>query len=116
MNDEVADRRRGQIETERLPALAVVERHVHAALRPGEQQAALQGILTHGVHDLVGRYARDALPPALAAVFRSIDVRAQRSDEHTSELQSRLHLVCRLMLEKKKNTKTTHHLSVDTHV
>src|SRR2546422_4378129 len=28
--------------------------------------------------------------------------RTQRSEEHTSELQSRLHLVCRLLLEKKK--------------
>src|SRR2546422_4921290 len=28
-----------------------------------------------------------------------------RSEEHTSELQSRLHLVCRLLLEKKNNTK-----------
>src|SRR2546422_8435682 len=28
--------------------------------------------------------------------------RHQRSEEHTSELQSRLHLVCRLLLEKKK--------------
>src|SRR2546422_3085836 len=28
-----------------------------------------------------------------------------RSEEHTSELQSRLHLVCRLLLEKKKNIK-----------
>src|SRR2546422_7953665 len=32
-----------------------------------------------------------------------LDVDAQRSEEHTSELQSRLHLVCRLLLEKKKN-------------
>src|SRR2546422_7790463 len=30
------------------------------------------------------------------------DFRAVRSEEHTSELQSRLHLVCRLLLEKKK--------------
>src|SRR3989442_12035542 len=30
-----------------------------------------------------------------------------RSEEHTSELQSRPHLVCRLLLEKKKNKKTT---------
>src|SRR2546422_6560574 len=30
-----------------------------------------------------------------------------RSEEHTSELQSRLHLVCRLLLEKKKKKKTT---------
>src|SRR2546429_7040252 len=31
-------------------------------------------------------------------------VRPGRSEEHTSELQSRLHLVCRLLLEKKKKT------------
>src|SRR2546429_4423163 len=30
------------------------------------------------------------------------DVLSGRSEEHTSELQSRLHLVCRLLLEKKK--------------
>src|SRR5256884_5773094 len=30
-----------------------------------------------------------------------------RSEEHTSELQSRLHLVCRLLLEKKKNNRLT---------
>src|SRR3712207_8129720 len=30
-----------------------------------------------------------------------------RSEEHTSELQSRQYLVCRLLLEKKKKTKTT---------
>src|SRR2546422_8561656 len=40
----------------------------------------------------------------------------QRSEEHTSELQSRLHLVCRLLLEKKKHhlprpsPRTRHHL------
>src|SRR5687768_17833130 len=32
----------------------------------------------------------------------------QRSEEHTSELQSRLHLVCRLLLEKKKKQKNHH--------
>ena len=32
-----------------------------------------------------------------------------RSEEHTSELQSRLHLVCRLLLEKKKKTVTQKH-------
>src|SRR5256884_1485357 len=31
-----------------------------------------------------------------------LDFKGQRSEEHTSELQSRLHLVCRLLLEKKK--------------
>src|SRR3989442_7021310 len=32
----------------------------------------------------------------------------QRSEEHTSELQSRPHLVCRLLLEKKKISTPTH--------
>src|SRR2546422_7499110 len=34
-----------------------------------------------------------------------------RSEEHTSELQSRLHLVCRLLLEKKKNKICTKHVA-----
>src|SRR2546422_5180368 len=33
--------------------------------------------------------------------------RVHRSEEHTSELQSRLHLVCRLLLEKKKTIRPT---------
>src|SRR5256884_6748850 len=38
-----------------------------------------------------------------------------RSEEHTSELQSRLHLVCRLLLEKKKNQE--HYLiSLDAYI
>src|SRR5260370_22393380 len=42
---------------------------------------------------------------AVRAVYR---VGAARSEEHTSELQSHLNLVCRLLLEKKK-TPTTYH-------
>src|SRR5690348_17664086 len=45
------------------------------------------------------------------------DVEADRSEEHTSKLQSPVHLVCRLLLEKKKNrynerihTEQNHHL------
>src|SRR2546422_1567894 len=38
--------------------------------------------------------------------LRRRTVRQHRSEEHTSELQSRLHLVCRLLLEKKKKTTT----------
>src|SRR5687768_17790997 len=44
------------------------------------------------------------LPPELAPAGR--ERRARRSEEHTSELQSRLHLVCRLLLEKKKKTQS----------
>src|SRR6266436_6611909 len=41
------------------------------------------------VHDVIEAYA----------------LQCERSEEHTSELQSRLHLVCRLLLEKKKHTR-----------
>src|SRR2546422_5774201 len=45
-------------------------------------------------------------PPARAHGRREGPRRhGSRSEEHTSELQSRLHLVCRLLLEKKKNIK-----------
>src|SRR2546429_4723454 len=39
-------------------------------------------------------------PMFVAAQFTGLE--GKRSEEHTSELQSRLHLVCRLLLEKKK--------------
>src|SRR2546422_7709369 len=38
----------------------------------------------------------------------------QRSEEHTSELQSRLHLVCRLLLEKKKKKRNHITITSDT--
>src|SRR2546429_3743455 len=41
--------------------------------------------------------------PACAPSPAGDDVGFWRSEEHTSELQSRLHLVCRLLLEKKKH-------------
>src|SRR2546422_5962714 len=56
----------------------------------------------------------DAHPIALKSAFHDRQLRPgprgpgrswrSRSEEHTSELQSRLHLVCRLLLEKKKKT------------
>src|SRR5260370_9765827 len=42
--------------------------------------------------------------PAIEIAATSADA---RSEEHTSELQSHLNLVCRLLLEKKKKTNTT---------
>src|SRR5687768_18064683 len=39
-------------------------------------------------------------------VTRRLEDAGFRSEEHTSELQSRLHLVCRLLLEKKKKKQT----------
>src|SRR3712207_7864407 len=55
-------------------------------------------------HD--GRSATDMLdglgPGQILLADRAYDSNALRSEEHTSELQSRQYLVCRLLLEKKK--------------
>src|SRR5256885_7263460 len=48
-------------------------------------------------------------------VVPAADRRLQRSEEHTSELQSPCNLVCRLLLEKKKNSAHTHHQSSTCH-
>src|SRR3712207_7214513 len=46
---------------------------------------------------------------ASVLVWQTFSLNRKRSEEHTSELQSRQYLVCRLLLEKKK--KHTHYLS-----
>src|SRR5690349_22671155 len=48
-------------------------------------------------------------PPNLAGFTTAIPTPEQRSEEHTSELQSRRDLVCRLLLEKKKNARSDDH-------
>src|SRR2546429_9631347 len=48
--------------------------------------------------------ASPSTPCAGSVVLVKNTVTPRRSEEHTSELQSRLHLVCRLLLEKKKQT------------
>src|SRR5207253_9238970 len=53
----------------------------------------------HGLHP--------PLPPRHERAAASDGGRRPRSEEHTSELQSRGHLVCRLLLEKKKKQNTT---------
>src|SRR2546429_4909637 len=49
--------------------------------------------------------SRSRKPTSRSARRAAACVPLARSEEHTSELQSRLHLVCRLLLEKKKSTK-----------
>src|SRR3712207_9194062 len=58
----------------------------------------------------VGDVVQDGMPyhqvEAVVGVGDGLGV-GDRSEEHTSELQSRQYLVCRLLLEKKKKKKTT---------
>src|SRR2546422_1698107 len=48
---------------------------------------------------------RNIVPAYKLVLQRRQERVCRRSEEHTSELQSRLHLVCRLLLEKKKTKK-----------
>src|SRR3712207_8676248 len=56
------------------------------------------------VSDSVNAALIVATPTTIASVVSSVRSRCCRSEEHTSELQSRQYLVCRLLLEKKKDT------------
>src|SRR5687768_18443441 len=51
---------------------------------------------------IAGHDPRDSTSAPRPVPSYSANVRQPRSEEHTSELQSRLHLVCRLLLDKKK--------------
>src|SRR3712207_8805968 len=63
-------------------------------------RSSLRCRLGHGLHHIVHHAVDQILVVALA---HDADDRLGRSEEHTSELQSRQYLVCRLLLEKKKN-------------
>src|SRR2546429_9799947 len=54
-----------------------------------------------------GAVGLSALGGRSTAAIQDATFLVQRSEEHTSELQSRLHLVCRLLLEKKKKKNRT---------
>src|SRR5438874_11784588 len=69
---------------------------------------ATTDIYTLSLHDalpILSRADFRAATAALTARLRPVVRRAMRSEEHTSELQSRRDLVCRLLLEKKKKRK-----------
>src|SRR2546429_3163053 len=103
---------RGRVEEALARAAAIVEVSDDAIIAK-----TLDGTITSwnaGAERLYGYSAREAIgrpialiiPPEpgdeLPKILAQI-ARGERSEEHTSELQSRLHLVCRLLLEKKKN-------------
>src|SRR5690625_4064976 len=71
--------------------------------------------LKNNIRSLAALYLAAGLDPERSTLFIQSEVPAhaqqepqiERSEEHTSELQSRGHLVCRLLLEKKKSYAST---------
>src|SRR3712207_7007447 len=79
----------------------------------GAKEAVHTRYIDQGSSALTGRTCPKRVPrtplresPA-GRLGRSVSRRGGRSEEHTSELQSRQYVVCRLLLEK-KNQKSTH--------
>src|SRR5260370_19333686 len=68
---------------------------------------------------LACRWVADVAAPSLTSLIDVVDEQNQpigvvRSEEHTSELQSHLNLVCRLLLEKKKKSPQNTHCDTQT--
>src|SRR5262245_64183555 len=69
------------------------------------QLSVIKGATIGAMASLLSELARRAVPTFLAQVEKYSHGKANRSEEHTSELQSLRHLVCRLLLEKKNKVK-----------
>src|SRR5689334_24664797 len=78
-----------------------------------ETQIADRGLYQPGKAQVAGQSRHTGTsrrtPSALTPLRRLQGLFGNRSEEHTSELQSQFHLVCRLLLEKKKKNNTDKH-------
>ena len=87
-----------------LPISKIIERHftLDRTMKGGDHAASLepQGF-TKMVRDI--RAVEESMGSFKKEIQKSEPPVFKRSEEHTSELQSRTNLVCRLLLEKKKN-------------
>src|SRR2546422_6013920 len=80
--------------------LGLVDAHGVILERPAEGQFHFPVVA--GITRQTPREERERRMKLYVQFLREIELVRPRSEEHTSELQSRLHLVCRLLLEKKK--------------
>src|SRR3712207_7266480 len=83
---------------------------ISRVLKPGGRALTTFFLLDAESRQLIadGRSGLEFLEPDAHVSVLSDDV-PERSEEHTSELQSRQYLVCRLLLEKKKKRKNSPH-------
>src|SRR5579863_10749572 len=94
------------------PYLAVDGENVGVAARVNKVYFFLVGfffndtatteIYTLSLHDALPIFVLTWSYPTVEAASKALPPTSLRSEEHTSELQSPVHLVCRLLLEKKK--------------
>src|SRR6266849_10269376 len=85
----------------------MTERTPHLSIFFFFNDTATTEIYTLSLHDALPICSTCASPPWVRAPSPPGTSASSRSEEHTSELQSRVDLVCRLLLEKKKNKGVT---------
>src|SRR5689334_23949770 len=73
------------------------------AMQIAKEIAGFSGAKADDLRKAIGKKNREAMATLKPEFFEGC--RRSRSEEHTSELQSQFHLVCRLLLEKKKDKK-----------
>src|ERR1035438_10559748 len=78
----------------------------------GRQFAHWLEVFNRGQRDELQKFLKENDPEA--RIDQQMDFRRMRSEEHTSELQSLRHLVCRLLLEKKKKKNQHDHTESQT--
>src|SRR5438270_10343889 len=90
----------------------MIRRPPRSTLFPYRRSSDLVPRLVELRHD--ARHARQHLERGLQLVAANLGHRRddERSEEHTSELQSQSNLVCRLLLEKKKKSNTNTNLQI----
>src|SRR5690606_40836995 len=89
------------------PAVTMVAACIRALTGVGPCIASGSQVNSGSCADLAVAPTRSSRPTAVTIPASACAAPANRSEEHTSELQSRENLVCRLLLEKKKKTKRT---------
>src|SRR2546429_845777 len=77
-------------------------------LFPGKAKEAAKELKKLGLNDIATVFDGPVFDPTKSAKIENGTIEDGRSEEHTSELQSRLHIVCRLLLEKKNQSVKIH--------
>src|SRR5437870_10629406 len=94
-----------------FPNIVPPEIQLQASFVGADAQTLEQSVATpieqqiNGVDNMNYMYSLNATGNSQTTIVADFDLKTDRSEEHTSELQSRGHLVCRLLLEKKKKKK-----------
>src|SRR5215831_3846850 len=77
LDNQIANGSGAHVQPERLPMVAIIERHIDSALSAGEEQSFAFRVFADSIGVFVSRNAAGDFGPVRAAVVRAIDMRSQ---------------------------------------